>query len=133
MNIFNNKPSRIKGTSIPANPYYLETHQMKKPAFAEKTESETIARNAHMIEKSGSVVVYGEQGSGKTSHAARIAEILGMKHVIDDYVPVYPLPHLKRKTLLLTNVDLPGIPHIYEVLVQGISPRSSDPLKSGGA
>lgn len=108
----------MDGTSIPKNPYYLVRHQMTSPSFPCGSEDEVMQRNARMIEKSGSVVVYGEQGSGKTSHAARIAKILGMTHVIDDYVPVYPLPHLEKKTLLLTSVVLPGTPHIYEVMAK---------------
>jgi hypothetical protein len=48
-----------------------------------------------------SVIVYGPQGCGKTLNAEQIRKALGLKKVLDEWIPEQPFP--KDDTLVLTE------------------------------
>jgi len=64
------------------------------------------------------IVVYGKQGSGKTTHARRLAELYGKAVILDDdaylWRPGDPVPD---NALVLTSFeDVPGAVPLEEAL-----------------
>lgn len=65
------------------------------------------------------IVLCGPQGCGKTKNAKALMTLLGMKHLIDDFVPGNKIA---QDTLHLTNHHINGALQYNDVIKNLVSP-----------
>jgi cytidylate kinase len=68
--------------------------------------------SAHQTTPQG-VVIYGPQGSGKSTHAAALARHYGKTRIVDEWVPGAPL---RADTIALTNVPHKGAIYLLDAI-----------------
>jgi hypothetical protein len=59
------------------------------------------------------VVIYGPPASGKTQHAAVLAQHYGKTRIVDDWAPGGPL---RADTIALTNVPVRGAVYLLDAI-----------------